>query len=63
MICMTCHHYTDPDREMERAQQSEHCHCACHPWNRTLIVAADQDGRPRRILRDLPADLRREVKS
>jgi len=57
MICLTCGHYSNPDGEMERAQGSGGCPCPCHPWNRTLIVAADRTGRPVRILRDLPRDL------
>lgn len=30
MICLTCHHYIHPDGELERAQNSAHCRCACH---------------------------------
>lgn len=34
VICLMCGHYSNPDREMEREQQSGACACRCHPWNR-----------------------------
>lgn len=30
MFCLTCHHYSQPDREMARYQESDDCPCACH---------------------------------
>jgi hypothetical protein len=31
MICFSCRHYINPDREMEREQGSADCPCPCHP--------------------------------
>ena len=33
MICLSCGHYTHPDREMARVQGSDDCTCSCHPAN------------------------------
>jgi hypothetical protein len=38
MICFTCGHYSHPDGEMQRVQQSGDCACRCHPWNRTVLT-------------------------
>lgn len=30
MICLRCGHYTNPDSEMARVQDSNKCPCFCH---------------------------------
>lgn len=34
MVCLTCNHVINPDREMANEQQSNDCKCSCHPWNK-----------------------------
>jgi hypothetical protein len=37
MICLRCGHYSNPDGEMQREQNSGACSCRCHPWNRFAL--------------------------